>query len=264
MKLLSKTLLAIVCISVFATSCKHESVTTVKDEVSPAVLQQIAAQGFSTDDVTKVSNGYLVEGDIVLTPENLRGLPDGKNLVIANEEHYRTTNLVTGTPRKISLSLTNGAAPYFVTAADAAIARYNAQNLGVTFNRVTSGGNINITLFYQVSNILGSSGFPSGGNPYPEIKMNTYWYSSGTNQGYLASIITHEMGHCIGYRHTDYANRAYSCGGRRYNEGSAGVGAIYITGTPTGGSPGSWMLACTNGSDRPFTSSDIIALHGVY
>src|SRR5436853_301962 len=108
MKLISGTLMGGLCLCLFATSCKRETVTAPKEEVSASVLQQIAAQGFSTDGVTKVDNGYLVEGDIILTAENLRGLPDTKNLVIANEEHYRTTNLVTGTPRTITVSLTSG------------------------------------------------------------------------------------------------------------------------------------------------------------
>src|SRR6476659_8190226 len=99
MKLIVKTLPVMLCLLVFITSCKRETVTPPQQEISAAVLQQIAAQGFSTDGVTKVDNGYLVEGEIILTPENLKGLPDTKNLVIANEEHYRTTNLVTSLPR---------------------------------------------------------------------------------------------------------------------------------------------------------------------
>ena len=90
MKLISKTLMAILCISVFATSCKRENLTTVNDEVSPAVLQQIAAQGFSAEGVRKVDNGYLVEGDIVLTNENLSRTSTSPSLVIANVEQYRT------------------------------------------------------------------------------------------------------------------------------------------------------------------------------
>jgi hypothetical protein len=76
--------------------------------------------------------------------------------------------------------------------------------------------------------------------------------------------MAHEMGHCIGFRHTDYMNRAYSCGGSTYNEGSAGVGAIHIPGTPTGPSASSWMLACSNGGNRPFTSADRTALNYLY
>ena len=157
-----------------------------------------------------------------------------------------------------------------VTATDAAIARYNAENLQLNFNRITQNANnnaadINIVVFYQVSNVLGSSGFPSGGNPYPQVQMNSYWYSASTSTNYMATIVAHEMGHCIGYRHTDYMNRKYSCGGRPQNEGSAGIGAVWIPGTPTGPDAGSWMLACIgSGVDRPFTSNDLVALNYVY
>lgn len=263
MKVFAKTLLAIFCTGIIFTSCTKNDISTPEDGITPAVRQQIAALGFNTNDITKVDEGYLVEGDILLTSENLQGIPTDKELIIAQEEHYRTTNLVSGT-RTITVSLSSGAPSYFVTATDIAISRYNALPLRLKFQRVSSGGNIKIVLYYQVSNTLGSAGFPSGGNPYGTIQMNTYWYNSSTNTSYLGSIIAHEMGHCIGFRHTDYMSRQYSCGGSAYNEGSAGVGAIHISGTPTGPSANSWMLACSNGSNRPFTSNDKVALNNVY
>jgi hypothetical protein len=96
--------------------------------------------------------------------------------------------------------------------------------------------------------------------------MNTYWYTSSIAVNALATTIAHEMGHCIGFRHTDYMNRAYSCGSGG-NEGASTVGAVYIPGTPTGPSAGSWMLACGSTSssfNRPFTSADQTALNYVY
>jgi hypothetical protein len=75
--------------------------------------------------------------------------------------------------------------------------------------------------------------------------------------------MAHEIGHCIGFRHTDYMNRS-SCG-QNSNEGSAGVGAIWIPGTPTtvSGTYKSWMMACTDGSPS-FSSADGTALTYVY
>src|SRR5678810_928237 len=81
-----------------------------------------------------------------------------------------------------------------------------------------------VVAFYQVSNVLGSSGFPnSTGDPYNQVQMNTYWYSTGTtttNVNYIGTIMAHEIGHCIGFRHTDYMSRRYSCG-YGGNEGQA-------------------------------------------
>ena len=74
------------------------------------------------------------------------------------------------------------------------------------------------------------------------------------------------MGHCIGFRHTDYFDRSISCGGAPSNEGSAGVGANHIPGTPTGATLAdlSWMLACTDGGNRPFNNDDQTALDYLY
>jgi hypothetical protein len=246
-------------------SCQKKS-ETVKDEVSQEVLNQIAAMGFNNEGVLAADGGYLVEGDIFIPSSDLGKKINSPALVVASEEQYRTTNLVSvsGGSRTINVSI-NTTASYFVNALDEAINRYNAENLTLRFQRVTGTGDINIVTYYQVSNTLGSAGFPSGGNPYNEIRMNTYWYSASTNVNYLATIIAHEMGHCIGFRHTDYMSRQYSCGGRKYNEGASTVGAIHIPGTPTGPDPNSWMLACIgSGVNRPFNTNDKTALNYLY
>ena len=128
----------------------------------------------------------------------------------------------------------------------------------IGFNEGPSGGYIT----------LGSSGFPtSSGNPYNQIQLNTNPQAYGTNPdlGYVTSVIQHEMGHCIGFRHTDYFNRALSCGGTATNEGTAGIGAVHIPGTPTKTfDAGSFMLACSSGTDRTFNANDVIALNYLY
>lgn len=247
-------------------SCQKKAETVNNEAVSQEVLNQVAAMGFNNEGVIAADGGYIVEGDIFIPTSDLGKKVNSPSLLVASEEQYRTTNLVSvssGT-RTINVSL-NTTASYFVSALDEAIARYNAENLTLRFQRVTGTGDINIVTYYEVSNTLGSAGFPSGGNPFNQIRMNTYWYSASTSINYLATIIAHEMGHCIGFRHTDYMNRAYSCGGRRFNEGTAGVGAIHIPGTPTSADPNSWMLACIgSGVNRPFNANDKIALNFLY
>jgi hypothetical protein len=272
MKRTFKTM-AFACLLAFAfSSCKKDVKEETPEQVSPEVMAQIRNMGFNTDGVQKVDEGYLVEGDIILTAEQLNNLPTSNEIIYANEEHYRTTNLVNPSSYPtIKVAISSSSSSHnsvFVAALDEAIRRYNNEGLRIRFQRVSSGQHITIEAYYQVSNTLGSAGFPTNsGAPYNRIRMNTYHYStstSSTNVNYIATIMAHEMGHCIGFRHTDYMNRAYSCGGSAYNEGSAGVGAIHIPGTPTGPSSGSWMLACSNGGNRPFTSADRTALAYVY
>lgn len=257
----------------FAYSCKKQSSATASQDsaISTQTLAQIKALGFSDQHVRKVEDGYLVEDDIVLSDELLNGTNEQQLLRIANTEQYRTTNLVTGLPRTITVKVTNlGTA--FIQGTDLAISRYNALNLRIHFQRITSGSaSITIKGFNQGPSggyiTLGSSGFPTNsGNPYGTIQMNTNAAAYGSNPdvNYVGSVIQHEVGHCIGMRHTDYMNRAYSCGGSAVNEGASNIGAILIPGTPSGPDANSWMLACSNGGNRTFNSNDVVALNYLY
>ncbi len=244
--------------------CKKENTDIAQnDSLTDNEVQMIKAAGLNPEGAYKLDGKYMVEEDILLSADELRDLStnNGPELIVANDEHYRTTNLVTGLPRVIKIRY-GGTNTAVSNALNAAIARYNAKALRVTFLRVTTGQHINITTVSGVSYIA-SSGFPSGGNPYNSIKFNTAYL--GWNSNTLTSVMAHEIGHCIGFRHTDYMSREYSCGGAHVNEGTAGVGAIYIPGTPTGPAANSWMLACiSNGVNRPFNTADVTALNYVY
>lgn len=273
MRKLVFALLAIAIAGVFAVACKKQSSTAAADQpaISGETLARIAALGFSNKNVVRDDDGYLVEGDIVLTDALLNGVNNQQLLRIASTEQYRTTNLVTALPRVIKIKVSNlGTA--FISGADLAISRYNALGLRISFQRVTSGSaDITIRGFNQPPSggyiTLGSSGFPTNtGAPYSTIKMNTNVYAYGSNPdvNYVGSVIQHEVGHCIGMRHTDYMNRSYSCGGSAVNEGASNVGAILIPGTPSGPDANSWMLACSNGGNRTFNANDVTALNYLY
>jgi hypothetical protein len=258
------------------TACKKQITENNEDTITASTLTQIRQLGFSTEGAQKVQGGYLVEGDIFLNNEALSSQPNSPNLVIAKEEQYHTFNLVSKTKHPvIKVALNNSSANHdaaFSAALDEAILRYNAENLEVTFQRVTTGADINVVAYYQVSSTLGSAGFPtSAGDPYHEVKMNTYHYSNSTgttNVNYISTIMAHEIGHCIGFRHTDYMDRSFSCGGRRTNEEkpfASGYGVVHIPGTPSTPDAASWMLACIGTNvNRPFNTNDRTALNHVY
>ncbi|MCC6414260.1 MAG: protease [Saprospiraceae bacterium] len=248
-------------------SCAKKETTDEAAGLSQEVLDKMEHLGFNSNDAFAADGGYIVEGCIFLTDEDLNNhtCEVFNNLIVGNEEQYRTTNLVTGLPRTITVTTSgNNITTALSQAINDAIGRYNAENLGLTFVRGGSsgGGNINIRVV-NTGQYIASAGFPSGGNPYPEIKYaRTY---NNYSNGFMTTVIAHEMGHCIGFRHTDYMQRQYSCGGSAYNEGSAGVGAVHIPGTPTGPDAASWMLACLGATtNRPFNANDKTALNYLY
>ncbi len=278
-KYIMKKLLGYSClVLLLATSCKKVSF----NEQNPSVLSadekgMVKAAGFNDNWAEKTADGgYLIENDIYLSKAELQDLAGvvSHELIVANEEHYRTTNVVStpGTAQRIiTVRLGSGFPSYYSTGLDQALARYNGLNLRIRFTRVSTGGNIVITGSNLGTTstggcILGrASGFPTGGNPSSGFVLST----SSCATSYLNTankadeVMAHEIGHCIGFRHTDYMNRS-SCG-QNSNEGSAGVGAVHIAGTPTTvtGSYNSWMMACTN-NNPAFSTADNTALNVVY
>ncbi|MFT6881993.1 MAG: hypothetical protein ACI83W_001650 [Marinoscillum sp.] len=264
-------------VSVLFVSCEQSDETEVAvTEVSAATLQALTDAGFDVDNIAPIQfeDGVLVEGDIYIPFHDLSSLRKGDRLPV--EEQYSTNNLVsTSGSRVITMYAPTGRRGYsagMIAGLDLAIARYNAENLEVSFQRITStSADIVMTRLSKGDErrgILGSAGFPtSSGDPYGEIKMSGVLESSyGLSTAGIATIIGHEIGHCIGMRHTDFFDRSISCGGGTSNEGDGGVGANLIPGTPSGASAAakSWMLACTDGGDRPFNNDDKTALNYLY
>ncbi|MBK8967457.1 MAG: protease [Lewinellaceae bacterium] len=236
--------------------------------LSSEILQKINKLGFNPENAFAIDGGYIVEGDIFLTDEDLEGHTHGNlpSLVVGNSEQYHTFNLVTGTPRTIVVTTSGGNITTALSnAINDAIGRYNAENLALTFVRGGSsgGGDINIRVV-NTGQYIASAGFPSGGNPYNTIKYAKK-YNNYSN-GFMTTVIAHEMGHCIGFRHTDWMNRSYSCGsGGSEGQQNSGVRAVHIPGTPTGPDSGSWMLACLSATtNRPFNNNDKTALNYLY
>ncbi len=271
-------------------SCSESDLGVVNEEVPGHVLAALVDAGFDIDTQAPIvfDDGYLVEGDIYIPSAEISQLSRGIRIPV--EEQYSTTNLVNATGGRVITVYapeassggggrgkkgggSEGYSPAMIAGIDEAIARYNAENLDITFVRIQdSNADIVMTRLNKRDErrgVLGSAGFPtSSGDPYGEIKMSGVLESSyGLTTDEIASIIAHEMGHCIGLRHTDYFDRSISCGGSPTNEGDGGVGANHIPGTPTDADlqgNGSYMLSCTDGSNRPFTNADQTALDYLY
>jgi len=255
------------CLTTGLFSCKKSEVDLSKSDqkksqVPDAIITSLKSAGYNTNSVVKRDNGYIVEGDIFLTEADIA---NSSALRTSKTDQYHVTNIITGLPRVIKIAVSSSLGSNFVQAVDKAIERYNGITLGLTFQRVTSGADITIQQFYDVSGILGYSSYPpSTGNPYHLIYLNTYQFGDGSNTNFVASVIQHEIGHAIGMKHTDFMDNRYSCGGAYVNEGIGSEGAIKLPNTPSTPDPNSFMLACTPGGNRSFNSYDAFGLNALY
>ncbi|WP_338869273.1 zinc-dependent metalloprotease [Myxococcus stipitatus] len=227
------------------------------------IVSNLIKAGFPADDIMVVGDAVYVGRDAQVSLEASREMLQSDH---GTQEQYRTTNLVSTGVTKICVNPTAAFNSYsrLSQGLDLAIGNYNSLGLSFTLARgPTTGCSANITA-QTMSGAGGSAGFPSGGLPYGVINIGTglQSYSVDVNE----HVITHEIGHTIGFRHSDYYNRAISCGGSATNEGSAGVGAILINGTPaTATVGGSIMNSCFRSTESgEWTSSDITALNVLY
>jgi hypothetical protein len=270
------TLFTVAVMALVVFSCQKADLSLSSQEVPQNVIDQLMVMGFNPDGIEVVEEGYRIERDIIITEDFLQNPPRVHR--VPNAEQYSTNNLVsTGGSRTITIYAPTGRRGFssgMIAGLDEAIARYNSENLEISFQRVNSSNGADITMTRlskrdERRGVLGSAGFPtSSGDPYGTIRMSGILESTyGLSTAGIATIIAHEMGHCIGFRHTDYFDRSISCGGPTSNEGEGSVGANHIPGTPTGADlqgNGSWMLSCTDGSSRPFTNADKTALDYLY
>jgi hypothetical protein len=282
MKQFTKLTTAVVIAAIFciAQSCSEQNVKPeIQDEVSDEVRSQFKDLGFDVSDIRVIQDNnplagrspqksYVLEGDIVISQETFDAMRNSQlHHIGAVGEQYRTSNLVSGNPRTISVigytGGSNALTSKMRTALQQAVDNYNALNMGLSFTLSFSASTSADIVVYRVSGSAGGqAGFPSGGNPYKWVQIfsGTNSYSTDVNE----HVITHEIGHCLGLRHTDYFNRSLSCGSGG-NEGSGGVGAIHVPGTPTGFDANSVMLSCFSSSENgEFGSYDVVALEYLY
>jgi hypothetical protein len=253
-------------IALLAVGCAPGDDNSDVDDRAAEITDNLLAAGFDESQIEVLENGMVrVGGDAEVTLEASR------EMAMNDEEdfrQYRTNNLVSkpssGT-RKICLSATSSlwSNSTYSSALNGAVSKLNSVAYPFVFERNGSGCWATIGM-YSTSGAGGQSGFPSGGYPYGSAYIGSSTHNYG-GVGTVQHVIMHEVGHTMGFRHTDYFNRAISCGSGG-NEGDGGVGAILISGTPSGATlGGSVMNSCfRSGESGNWLGSDSSAWGTLY
>lgn len=228
-------------------------------EATQEIIENLSQVGYPDSEITVVDGQVYAGHDAVVSLEASREMLETGSS--GTKEQFRTAGLVSPNVRTICI---NGAqfTGKFGDALNRAINNYNAVGLSFQMRR-TAGNNAGCNAVIAARLTGGSggfAGFPAGGLPFNNINIGVDLNAADVNV--VEHVITHELGHTIGFRHSDFFNRAISCGGAPANEG----GGILIPGTPSNAFPGgSIMNSCFRSTETgEFTGTDITALRVLY
>ena len=263
-------------------SCEKEETIADRQEslITPELVAKIESLNLSTEQIFEAEmdgkEGVVVENDIFLTPLKIDQLIEettsSQNEGNGQLKHYASgSSLPRNRNTTVNVFFDPALGDVLQAAFTDALQRYNELDLVLNFNSVTNEASADIAILSEFIPplpdgrlVLGrSAGFPVNQSPASPIILNSTVYNPSSAPADSASVIAHEIGHAIGFRHTDWFDRSFSCGGSSDREPILD-GIRYIPGTPRGPENGSWMLACSDGNDRPFTSGDIAALTFLY
>lgn len=252
-----KYLFYVVLLITLAIGCSKnkdaDKVTGTEQTTGDPVLKRILKEGYTQKEIVELKDRYIVQGDIIF----FKGVKDHEDG--PTTEQARSPYLIAPAYRNISVYLNAGSfsSINLSTILDNVIAAYNAVGSGIQMTRTYTASAADITVVQNSgigASVCGQAGFPySTGRAFNTVYISesTLLTYSITSASQLTLLVAHELGHCLGLRHTNWQPQGESA-------------AIPIPSTPS-----SDAASVMNGSTCGYTWSgfsayDQIALKSLY
>jgi hypothetical protein len=215
--ILSASRLSVLVFSLFVLtqSCKKSSdleAPAKTDNITELKQAVAASTGYSADKVTysATAKEFTVDGDGIVSLEDAQarfGNNGAGTASAANGTAQRTYAYVCApSKRNLKIYIDPATVPAtWAAAIDQAIANWNSLGCGITMTKVTSTtlATTFVTGYYNnTTNVIGTSNYPDMlGGAGRRINLNTYYNTLPDAQKIFTA--THELGHSIGFTHSN-------------------------------------------------------------
>lgn len=263
-------------LAAIATGCADGG-RPLEPRTDPRLRDRVVELGFRPDMIVDQGSTFLVEGDIVISKRDLEagGVPAGHASGVRQapggpSHQYisdRTVSYAGFPQRPIHVHIAGAIRndhPEWTRAVREAMTQWNQLGgFGLRFveTATESASDILVTSYRYEIDEVAKSGWPRGGTPGAYLWINL-GYRGGTGPGGLPVYesklfhMVHELGHTIGFRHTNYVLLGEFRGDS--------VGAHLVPNTPRADSLSVMNAGPTRRTWRGFSAADRIAARVVY
>ncbi|WP_108866397.1 M57 family metalloprotease [Aquimarina aquimarini] len=196
-------LFAILLVALLMVQCQDEGIEEfqqAKDPIPEEIINGLNAMGFNTVDyeVLQKKEGYLVEGDIIIPTKTIL------NATTTSAKHRRAANILScDAARRVTVK---NNIPSINNLVRDAVNSWNEVVNSSLRVRLVRTGNADININREIGN-AGSGRFPTAdGRPGPVIEIDPALYDvlpANQRTQVLRFVLRHEIGHNIGFGHTN-------------------------------------------------------------
>jgi len=217
--LVRKTLYVIAAWAIFLNGCAKIDIqqpeNTLSNSIENRFVRYLIDLGFRADMIEDKGNYFLVEGDIVFQKDALeKAINRLSKTTQAATDYGVDYSKVQYMIVKIDGGMPSSGSDNWRPEIEQAITEWNnVTNCAAQFQLDNSASSPDITILSDgnalADNVIASAEAPSiDGNPGFRIQVNLDFLSDMTvSSGTKKYNMVHEMGHCIGFRHTNWSGR---------------------------------------------------------